>query len=143
MRSTRWRGRRWPVRTPSTADLRTVKVVVCNHLKKKNTSLALVHTGHSCVTFLNAVAAFLLFQCLLIPHCILTGKNVIETNVVVENVYDIWTFFSHPLATSGVSAGEEKGCYLASGSKDQTVRIWSSAKGKGKRFRRGRPASMS
>ncbi|KAI3373888.1 hypothetical protein L3Q82_022456, partial [Scortum barcoo] len=34
-------------------------------------------------------------------------------------------------ATSGVSAGEEKGCYLASGSKDQTVRIWSTAKGKG------------
>ncbi|XP_069002058.1 gem-associated protein 5 [Embiotoca jacksoni] len=34
-------------------------------------------------------------------------------------------------ATNGVSAGEEKGCYLASGSKDQTVRIWSTAKGKG------------
>uniref|UniRef100_A0A8C3G1B7 Gem nuclear organelle associated protein 5 n=1 Tax=Cyclopterus lumpus TaxID=8103 RepID=A0A8C3G1B7_CYCLU len=33
-------------------------------------------------------------------------------------------------ATSGVSAGDEKGCYLASGSKDQTLRIWSSAKGK-------------
>ncbi|XP_068592685.1 gem-associated protein 5 isoform X2 [Cebidichthys violaceus] len=32
--------------------------------------------------------------------------------------------------TSGVSAGDEKGCYLASGSKDQTMRIWSSAKGK-------------
>uniref|UniRef100_A0A8C2ZHS8 Gem nuclear organelle associated protein 5 n=1 Tax=Cyclopterus lumpus TaxID=8103 RepID=A0A8C2ZHS8_CYCLU len=29
-----------------------------------------------------------------------------------------------------VSAGDEKGCYLASGSKDQTLRIWSSAKGK-------------
>ncbi|XP_012728852.2 gem-associated protein 5 isoform X1 [Fundulus heteroclitus] len=34
-------------------------------------------------------------------------------------------------ATNGVSAGEESGCYLASGSKDQTVRIWSTAKGKG------------
>ncbi|XP_072230388.1 gem-associated protein 5 [Leuresthes tenuis] len=34
-------------------------------------------------------------------------------------------------ATNGVSTGEEKGCYLASGSKDQTVRIWSTAKGKG------------
>ncbi|KAM3601720.1 uncharacterized protein V6R79_017715 [Siganus canaliculatus] len=33
-------------------------------------------------------------------------------------------------AVSGVSAGDEKGCYLASGSKDQTLRIWSSAKGK-------------
>ncbi|KAJ4930287.1 hypothetical protein JOQ06_019292 [Pogonophryne albipinna] len=33
-------------------------------------------------------------------------------------------------ATSGVTAGDEKGCYLASGSKDQTMRIWSSAKGK-------------
>ncbi|XP_054481337.1 gem-associated protein 5 [Anoplopoma fimbria] len=33
-------------------------------------------------------------------------------------------------ATSGASAGDEKGCYLASGSKDQTMRIWSSAKGK-------------
>ncbi|XP_040005893.1 gem-associated protein 5 [Xiphias gladius] len=32
---------------------------------------------------------------------------------------------------NGESAGEEKGCYLASGSKDQTVRIWSTAKGKG------------
>ncbi|MED6293161.1 hypothetical protein CHARACLAT_007880 [Characodon lateralis] len=34
-------------------------------------------------------------------------------------------------ATNGVSTGEELGCYLASGSKDQTVRIWSTAKGKG------------
>ncbi|XP_028277545.1 gem-associated protein 5 [Parambassis ranga] len=34
-------------------------------------------------------------------------------------------------ATNGVSAGEESGCYLASGSKDQTVRIWSTSKGKG------------
>ncbi|XP_029304088.1 gem-associated protein 5 [Cottoperca gobio] len=33
-------------------------------------------------------------------------------------------------AISGVSAGDEKGCYLASGSKDQTMRIWSSSKGK-------------
>ncbi|XP_075958255.1 gem-associated protein 5 isoform X1 [Anarhichas minor] len=33
-------------------------------------------------------------------------------------------------ATGGGSAGDEKGCYLASGSKDQTMRIWSSAKGK-------------
>ncbi|XP_030601912.1 gem-associated protein 5 [Archocentrus centrarchus] len=32
-------------------------------------------------------------------------------------------------ATNGVSGGE--GCYLASGSKDQTVRLWSTAKGKG------------
>uniref|UniRef100_A0A8C4H1X3 Gem (nuclear organelle) associated protein 5 n=1 Tax=Dicentrarchus labrax TaxID=13489 RepID=A0A8C4H1X3_DICLA len=35
------------------------------------------------------------------------------------------------LEDSEVSTGDEKGCYLASGSKDQTVRIWSSAKGKG------------
>ncbi|TKS83312.1 Gem-associated protein 5 [Collichthys lucidus] len=34
-------------------------------------------------------------------------------------------------ATSGASAGDDKGCFLASGSKDQTVRIWSTAKGKG------------
>uniref|UniRef100_UPI003AAE5D3E gem-associated protein 5 n=1 Tax=Centroberyx gerrardi TaxID=166262 RepID=UPI003AAE5D3E len=34
-------------------------------------------------------------------------------------------------ATNGVTEGEEKGCHLASGSKDQTVRIWSTAKGKG------------
>ncbi|XP_077402822.1 gem-associated protein 5 isoform X2 [Vanacampus margaritifer] len=34
-------------------------------------------------------------------------------------------------ASNGVSAGEEKVCYLASGSKDQTVRIWSTATGKG------------
>ncbi|XP_068456431.1 gem-associated protein 5 [Clinocottus analis] len=33
-------------------------------------------------------------------------------------------------ATSGESAGDEKSCYLASGSKDQTLRIWSTAKGK-------------
>ncbi|TNN69118.1 Gem-associated protein 5 [Liparis tanakae] len=33
-------------------------------------------------------------------------------------------------ATSGASAAEEKSCYLASGSKDQTLRIWNSAKGK-------------
>ncbi|XP_008274681.1 gem-associated protein 5 [Stegastes partitus] len=34
-------------------------------------------------------------------------------------------------ATNGVSAAEESGGYLASGSKDQTVRIWSTARGKG------------
>ncbi|XP_054610179.1 gem-associated protein 5 isoform X2 [Dunckerocampus dactyliophorus] len=34
-------------------------------------------------------------------------------------------------ASNGMSAGEEKACYLASGSKDQTVRIWSTATGKG------------
>ncbi|XP_047462986.1 gem-associated protein 5 [Mugil cephalus] len=34
-------------------------------------------------------------------------------------------------AANGVSAGEDRGGYLASGSKDQTVRIWSTAKGKG------------
>ncbi|XP_029956587.1 gem-associated protein 5 isoform X2 [Salarias fasciatus] len=34
-------------------------------------------------------------------------------------------------AANGVSAAEEKGCFLASGSRDQTVRIWSSARGKG------------
>ncbi|KAG7217173.1 hypothetical protein INR49_027714 [Caranx melampygus] len=33
--------------------------------------------------------------------------------------------------TNGEFAVEEKGCYLASGSKDQTVRIWSTVKGKG------------
>uniref|UniRef100_A0AAQ5XYJ1 Anaphase-promoting complex subunit 4 WD40 domain-containing protein n=1 Tax=Amphiprion ocellaris TaxID=80972 RepID=A0AAQ5XYJ1_AMPOC len=45
-------------------------------------------------------------------------------------------FYSRPedgegSTTNGVSAAEEKGCYLASGSKDQTVRIWSTARGKG------------
>ncbi|XP_078121651.1 gem-associated protein 5 [Sander vitreus] len=42
-------------------------------------------------------------------------------------------FYSRPEdseANGGVSAGDAAGCYLASGSKDQTVRIWSSAKGK-------------
>lgn len=39
-----------------------------------------------------------------------------------------------PIATIGVTAEEEKGYYLASGSKDQTVRIWSTAKGKGEIF---------
>nr|XP_061818666.1 gem-associated protein 5-like [Nerophis lumbriciformis] len=34
-------------------------------------------------------------------------------------------------ASNGISAGEEKACYLASGSKDQTVKIWSTATGKG------------
>uniref|UniRef100_A0AAX7TIK5 Anaphase-promoting complex subunit 4 WD40 domain-containing protein n=1 Tax=Astatotilapia calliptera TaxID=8154 RepID=A0AAX7TIK5_ASTCA len=38
-------------------------------------------------------------------------------------------FSSHVIATNGVSGGG--GCYLASGSKDQTVRLWSTAKGKG------------
>ncbi|CAK6979066.1 gem-associated protein 5 [Scomber scombrus] len=33
-------------------------------------------------------------------------------------------------ATNGIATGEERGCYLASGSKDQTVRVWSTAKGK-------------
>ncbi|KAM4620896.1 gem-associated protein 5 [Polymixia lowei] len=35
------------------------------------------------------------------------------------------------IETNGVAEGEEKGCYLASGSRDQTVRIWSTATGKG------------
>uniref|UniRef100_A0A8C9WZ94 Gem nuclear organelle associated protein 5 n=1 Tax=Sander lucioperca TaxID=283035 RepID=A0A8C9WZ94_SANLU len=42
-------------------------------------------------------------------------------------------FYSRPEdseANDGVSAGDVAGCYLASGSKDQTVRIWSSSKGK-------------
>ncbi|KAM3869078.1 gem-associated protein 5 [Diretmus argenteus] len=34
-------------------------------------------------------------------------------------------------AANGVTEGEKGGCYLASGSKDQTVRIWSTEKGKG------------
>ncbi|XP_061659471.1 gem-associated protein 5 [Syngnathoides biaculeatus] len=34
-------------------------------------------------------------------------------------------------ASNGVNAVEETGCYLASGSKDQTVRVWSTATGKG------------
>ncbi|KAK2882258.1 gem-associated protein 5 [Channa argus] len=33
-------------------------------------------------------------------------------------------------ASTGASAEGERGCYLASGSRDQTVRIWSTAKGK-------------
>ncbi|XP_066572558.1 gem-associated protein 5 isoform X1 [Amia ocellicauda] len=32
---------------------------------------------------------------------------------------------------NGLLGGCERGCYLASGSKDQTVRVWSTAKGKG------------
>ncbi|XP_044077410.1 gem-associated protein 5 isoform X1 [Siniperca chuatsi] len=38
--------------------------------------------------------------------------------------------YSRPEDGEGTTSGV-KGCYLASGSKDQTVRIWSSAKGKG------------
>ncbi|KAJ8266854.1 hypothetical protein GJAV_G00135440 [Gymnothorax javanicus] len=33
--------------------------------------------------------------------------------------------------TNGATEGQEKGCYLASGSKDQTIRIWSTFRGKG------------
>ncbi|KAM9498741.1 gem-associated protein 5 isoform 1-T2 [Salvelinus alpinus] len=33
--------------------------------------------------------------------------------------------------TNEMTEGKEKGCYLASGSKDQTIRIWSTLKGKG------------
>ncbi|XP_018584145.2 gem-associated protein 5 isoform X2 [Scleropages formosus] len=44
-------------------------------------------------------------------------------------------FPSHPEegseANSGALAGIKKGCYLASGSKDLTVRIWSTARGRG------------
>ncbi|XP_064205769.1 gem-associated protein 5 isoform X2 [Anguilla rostrata] len=36
-----------------------------------------------------------------------------------------------PEVTNGVTEEQDKGCYLASGSKDQTVRIWSTARGKG------------
>lgn len=37
--------------------------------------------------------------------------------------------------SNGVTQGAEMGCYLASGSRDQTVRIWSTARGKGDRAR--------
>uniref|UniRef100_A0A4W6DQL4 Gem nuclear organelle associated protein 5 n=1 Tax=Lates calcarifer TaxID=8187 RepID=A0A4W6DQL4_LATCA len=41
------------------------------------------------------------------------------------------TLYNRPEDSEGSSsAGEERGCYLASGSKDQTVRIWSTSKGK-------------
>uniref|UniRef100_A0A4W6DNU7 Gem nuclear organelle associated protein 5 n=1 Tax=Lates calcarifer TaxID=8187 RepID=A0A4W6DNU7_LATCA len=40
------------------------------------------------------------------------------------------TLYNRPEDSEGKSAGEERGCYLASGSKDQTVRIWSTSKGK-------------
>lgn len=33
--------------------------------------------------------------------------------------------------TSGPPVGDGRGCYLASGSKDQSVRLWSTARGKG------------
>lgn len=33
--------------------------------------------------------------------------------------------------SNGLTEGAEAGCYLASGSRDQTVRIWSTARGKG------------
>ncbi|KAJ8348614.1 hypothetical protein SKAU_G00272030 [Synaphobranchus kaupii] len=36
----------------------------------------------------------------------------------------------NPEVNNGVTEGQDKGCYLASGSKDQTVRIWSTARGK-------------
>lgn len=39
--------------------------------------------------------------------------------------------FYHFEVSLGSSIGGEKGCYLASGSKDQTVRVWSTARGKG------------
>ncbi|KAA8586502.1 hypothetical protein FQN60_000338 [Etheostoma spectabile] len=42
-------------------------------------------------------------------------------------------FYSRPEdseANGGVAAGDAAGCYLASGSKDQTMRIWSLTKGK-------------
>lgn len=39
--------------------------------------------------------------------------------------------FHHLKVSLGSSVGGGKGCYLASGSKDQTVRVWSTARGKG------------
>lgn len=48
--------------------------------------------------------------------------------------------------SSGSAVGDGKGCHLASGSKDQTVRLWSTARGKGStRLRRLGPkgATMS
>lgn len=39
--------------------------------------------------------------------------------------------FGFSTGANGVPTGEETGCYLASGSKDQTLRIWSTARGKG------------
>lgn len=106
MRSTLWRGRRWPAKTPSPADLRTVKVA--DHF---------IETAvlHFFSMWVNSAQRSTFWQ------------EKIETNLD----------FYHLKATSGASAGDEKGCYLASGSKDQTVRIWSSARGKGRRSRRG------
>lgn len=39
--------------------------------------------------------------------------------------------FHHLKVSLGSSVGDRKGCYLASGSKDQTVKVWSTARGKG------------
>lgn len=53
---------------------------------------------------------------------------VVHEEANSTQVYETF-FFYHVIATNGVSGGG--GCYLASGSKDQTVRLWSTAKGKG------------
>uniref|UniRef100_A0A8C9WTS1 Gem nuclear organelle associated protein 5 n=1 Tax=Scleropages formosus TaxID=113540 RepID=A0A8C9WTS1_SCLFO len=50
-------------------------------------------------------------------------------NYVAVGFYDVCFCFQE--ANSGALAGIKKGCYLASGSKDLTVRIWSTARGRG------------
>lgn len=54
---------------------------------------------------------------------------VVHEEANSTQVYETFFFSSDVIATNGASGGG--GCYLASGSKDQTVRLWSTAKGKG------------
>lgn len=54
---------------------------------------------------------------------------VVHKEANSTQVYETCVFSSPVIVTNGVSGGD--GCYLASGSKDQTVRLWSTAKGKG------------
>uniref|UniRef100_A0A667XMW5 Gem nuclear organelle associated protein 5 n=1 Tax=Myripristis murdjan TaxID=586833 RepID=A0A667XMW5_9TELE len=85
------------------------------------------HTGDS-VSFFPEPRTVFCLSCS--PH---TWNHVAVgwKNVSFDDVYKMWGFFFHSSATNGVTDREEKGCFLASGSKDQTVRIWSTAKGKG------------
>uniref|UniRef100_A0A3Q1JWM0 Uncharacterized protein n=1 Tax=Anabas testudineus TaxID=64144 RepID=A0A3Q1JWM0_ANATE len=57
-------------------------------------------------------------------------KRQTKINKLCLLVSMMYGLFYHTTATNGACAEGEKGCYLASGSKDQTVRIWSTAKGK-------------
>lgn len=76
----------------------------------------------------------LAFNILCLANLWLAVKEILDKNRLDKIINDM----SLTLSVDGsnlATEGAEVGCYLASGSRDQTVRIWSTARGKGDKER--------